>query len=217
MPNSFNISVKPEIAAVKAVVDANSVILIDVHDTDLPAVKTDTGYILTGVTSIHDVLLPAVVAEINDNETKIDSVKTVVDVLRSGMTWFGELVSAASNDNLQTILDVSGEGFLHTFFLWSSTLTDLWTIHITIDGTLLDWDSNSYTAKFKGDESLFQNYVSVDSTNLGAFPIALESVTTPEQFSHFASIKFNSTLLIQVQRTIGGTAASAGILQYSIV
>lgn len=94
MSNSFNISVKPEIAAVKAVVDANSVILVDVHDTDLPAVKTDTADIRTDATVIRDTdlpaavtaigtnlsklnniinnLLPDITTEINDNETKID-------------------------------------------------------------------------------------------------------------------------------------------------
>jgi len=61
MGNSFNISVAPEIAAVQTVVDGNSVILTDIHDTDLPAIVT----------------------EIDANETKIDANKTVVDAIQA--------------------------------------------------------------------------------------------------------------------------------------
>lgn len=75
MSNSFNISVKPEIAAVKAdTADIRSDVTA-IHDTNLPAVKSDTGDIRTDVTAIHDTDLPAAV-------TKIDANKSVVDLIR---------------------------------------------------------------------------------------------------------------------------------------
>lgn len=40
MGNSFNISVAPQVAAVQAAVNANAVVTTDIHDVDLPAVKT---------------------------------------------------------------------------------------------------------------------------------------------------------------------------------
>lgn len=40
MSNSYFISMTPAIAAVQTVVDANAVILVDIHDTDLPVVDT---------------------------------------------------------------------------------------------------------------------------------------------------------------------------------
>lgn len=64
MSNSFNISVKPEIAA--------AVVKID-------AVKTDTADIRTDVTAIHDTDLPAVIPE-------IDAVNTLV-TLRTWRTF----------------------------------------------------------------------------------------------------------------------------------
>lgn len=60
MANSFNISVIPELAAVKTVVDANKVVVDLIRGTDVPGINTN----------------------IDSNETKIDANKTVVDLIR---------------------------------------------------------------------------------------------------------------------------------------
>lgn len=45
MSNSYNISVAPQVAAVQAAVNTAGAITLDIHDVDIPAVKTDTGNI----------------------------------------------------------------------------------------------------------------------------------------------------------------------------
>lgn len=85
MANSFNISVKPEIAAVKAVLDANSVILVDVHDTDLPAAVTKIDANKTVIdenkvilVDLHDTDLPAALTSIGNNLTAIGANNTIL-------------------------------------------------------------------------------------------------------------------------------------------
>lgn len=58
MSNNCSISVGPEVAAVKTVVDASAVIVANVHDTDLPAVKNDTGAIKV-IADAYNALKPA--------------------------------------------------------------------------------------------------------------------------------------------------------------
>jgi len=76
MSNTFSISVKPEVAAVKAVVDANNVILADVHDTDLPAAKTVIDENKVILADLHDTDIP-------DLNTKITTLDTVADNIRN--------------------------------------------------------------------------------------------------------------------------------------
>lgn len=70
MANSFNISVKPEIAAAVVKIDSikadtgpirNDVTAI--HDTDLPSVKNDTGPVRNDVTALHDTMIPSLMLD----------------------------------------------------------------------------------------------------------------------------------------------------------
>lgn len=86
MSNTFNISVKPEISAVSAKVDANK--------TVIDAIKNDTGPIRNDVTAIHDTNLPVVMAKVsairNDvtaiHDSMLPSVKLDTAALRNDVT-----------------------------------------------------------------------------------------------------------------------------------
>lgn len=98
MSNSFNISVKPEIAAAVIKIDANKAVIDNIHDVDLPAAKTVIDSNKTVIDNIHDTDLPAAVVKIDANKsvidnihdtdlpavnTKVTTVDTVVDLIRS--------------------------------------------------------------------------------------------------------------------------------------
>ncbi|MBA7531168.1 hypothetical protein ES705_23379 [subsurface metagenome] len=76
MSNSFNISVKPEIAAAVVKIDENKAVIDNIHDTDLPAVKSVVDSNDTIISNIHDTDLPAV-------DTKLTTLDTVCDNIRN--------------------------------------------------------------------------------------------------------------------------------------
>lgn len=101
MSNSFNIDVKPEIAAavvkidankaeldgIRATdipgtntkVDANNTILSDLHNTDLPAIDTKVDALGNILVDIHDTDLPAAVTKIDDNKSVLDTILSTLN------------------------------------------------------------------------------------------------------------------------------------------
>ena len=74
MSNSFNISVKPEIAAAVVKIDANKAVIDNIHDVDLPAAKTVIDSNSTIISDIHDTDLPAAKTVIDSNSTIITDI-----------------------------------------------------------------------------------------------------------------------------------------------
>lgn len=101
MSNSFNISVKPEIAAVSAKVDANKTVIdairndvTSIHDIGLPAVIADCDALRNDVTALHDTMLPAVKIDtgairndMNDvHDSYLPEIKTDTGAIRNDVT-----------------------------------------------------------------------------------------------------------------------------------
>lgn len=165
MPNSFNISVKPEIAAVKTVVDANKVILLDVQGTkitsiltaiglnkteldgirgaDLTSILTAIGLNKTELDGIRDADLTSILTEIDANETKIDANKTAIDLIKVISDALSSTPKTANAGitlaTFSTVIEVaSGSGFLVSINAVSRlTAATTCNIKITIDGTPL--------------------------------------------------------------------------------
>lgn len=121
MSNSFNISVAPEVAAVQAVVDANSVIITDIHDTDLPDVHTDIATIDTEVDAIRAIDLPNQMTQSVANAALIaivdgvaDDIKLKTDALPQNVRskWLAAMLTTGE-DTWQTVVDVTGAGILY--------------------------------------------------------------------------------------------------------
>ncbi|MBA7608294.1 hypothetical protein ES703_15471 [subsurface metagenome] len=232
MSNSFNISVKPEIAAVSSLVSANGVIIADIHDTDLPAVKTDTadirtnvtaihdtdlpavktdtGYILTGVTSIHDVLLPAVVSEIDDNETKIDNVKTVADAIQAKTDAMPQNVRSKfyrsylnhGSSEFTEVCNVTGHGILYGIGC-SNDGADTMEIRVTIDGFAF--------TDFVMDTSGMALMPKFDSLN----PLILSTKETYDPDVQWMW-EYWESLLVETRRSAGSTAGVLCKVYYSV-
>lgn len=101
MANTFNISVKPEIAAAVVKIDANKAELDGIRATDIPGTNTLVNAVGTLLTDIHDTDLPEAVTKIDENKTEIDAIRatdipgtnTKVDANKSEI----DLISSAVN------------------------------------------------------------------------------------------------------------------------
>jgi len=105
MSNSFSVDVRPEIAAAVVKIDANKAVIDNIHDTDLPAVKTVVDSNDTIITDLHDTDLPAAKTVIDSNSTIItdihdtdlpavksvvDTNNTVIDLIRGNQLYFSQ-------------------------------------------------------------------------------------------------------------------------------
>jgi len=189
MSNSFNISVKPEIAAVKTVVDANSVILVDVHDTDLPAV----------------------VAEIDDNETKIDGIVTVTDAIKLKSDLLptnirGKLYLVRPTTTGDTFVDavsVSGHGKLIAVAISGSAAGTNVELKITLDGTALPEITHT------GDTT-HQHIIPIP--DIAGVSNALFPLPAPAGETRLFDLEFNATLLVQFRLPSGGGTAYCKVI-----
>jgi len=75
MSNSFNISVKPEIAAAVVKIDAIKTVIDDIHNTDLLNVTNIVTTSYAAVLDIHDTDLPAAVVKIDANKAVVDAIR----------------------------------------------------------------------------------------------------------------------------------------------
>ena len=197
MSNSFNISVKPEIAALEAKVDIVDTEVDTIRATDLPTIKTGVDANTSKLNSIINVQLPGVITEIDANETKIDTVDGVVDaiklktdllpqVFRGAQTNVGHSTASETYVDALNITGVSGK--------------ILFILATTGAGCNLDM-----TITIDGNQS---NAVSNTDANTTKFIIpAYESTSTLELLFQEApfilNYEFTTSLRIQYKRTLG--------------
>ncbi len=171
MSNSFNISALFEIAAVKTVVDANKIAVDNIHDTDLPAVKTDTGDIRNDVTAIHDTDLPSVktfvtairetdvgniMVNINGTKAKVDANKLVIDdihdidlpAVHTRLTSVEATVSFIRNPDIsavKTVVDANKDSIILLFNALDSIYSDQPFLTVANDAIIASADTQRLT------------------------------------------------------------------------
>lgn len=236
MSNSFNISVKPEIAAAVVKIDAikndtgpirNDVTAI--HDTNLPAVKTDTGAIRNDVTAIHDTNLPAVKTDTgairNDvtdiHDTNLPALYTKVLHVDNSIDTIDGIV-----DSIKTVTDVIPLKLRGNFSLYALNTTQgtLQTVcNISGRGKLI------YLVIFCGDggdtiecqftiDTLPSNLFTHTGDTTKQRVIFSDSVNVATSFSatlipfntsdiNLLNVEFDTSLLVQIRRSVGSTAS----------
>lgn len=191
MANSFNIPATLEIAAVKTVVDANKVILLDVQGTKI-----------TGI-----------ISEINDNEAKIDTtiseialVKAKTNLIPQNVRGTWDMVQlSTTSDTLVDLLNVSGHGKLIQLVISVDNTADTIEFIVTLDGTA--FDAISHTGDVT-NQHIVPSCVNANMSNRRLFKIANTGLEG-WQFN----IEFESSLLIQIRRS-AGTADSVSAKCY---
>lgn len=187
MSNSFNISDAPLIAAVQAVVDANSVILIDVHDVDLPDA----------------------IARINTVDAVADAIKLKTDAMPQKVRgkWHMSYLSTDSNTYVD-VVNVSGQGKLYQVrFKVLNTTTSI-IIQLTLDGT--DWDEFTYVGS--NNEFHLGPSASTPETNVNTLRgIAILATNFP-----YFNFEFETSLRIQIKRGAAESANVALKAHYAV-
>ncbi len=123
MSNSYNVSVAPEVAAVKEVVDSNAVIVANIHDEDLPAVNDNVTAVGVIAADIHDVELLAVKTDTgNIRSADVPAIKNEIN------TCFPDIVYEITEDELHTNDDevsTQSTNYVKKKEIWSPISEDL--------------------------------------------------------------------------------------------
>lgn len=183
MANSFGLSFRPELAAVKTVVDANSVILVDVHNTDLPAVKTDIGSNTTAIGNVKSV---------------VDAVKLKTDLLPLTLPKCKpyQVTGSGTSASYVELINVTGAGIFYYAYLRCTDNTTGVDIKITIDGLV---------EEFIGLQTL--DYIQIlreaayDSDSL--FLMWDTSDPEPPNLSNELNVEFSTDLKVEYRRSAG--------------
>lgn len=219
MANSFNISVKPEIAAAVVKIDAIDTVVDAIRATDVPGINTNINANETKIDSIDTMVtlvrftdFPAIAAEINANETKIDTIDGIADAIKLKTDAMPQLVRGdfkAANLNIAStdwvdLVNVTGSGKLIKLNIGSQHADTTVYVQMTID--------------------------SVTSTVLSQIGDVADHIVIPRCYSHsdkielivvaligadvnLFNVEFSTSLLIQVK---SGAEAGSGYV-YSLV
>ena len=205
MGNSFNISVKPEIAAAVVKIDAIDAIVDLIRSTDVPNIQTNINVNETTILANQDILdlirgtdVGDIQTNINANETAILANKDILDVIQAKTdlipqnvrgTFSMAQLSLTNNTSLQDVLNITGQGklcLLQAMGPYGSNPI----IQLTIDG----------------DAFTLYN-VQADCTNIYLYP-SLDpennTLTLAEQAAIFRwDASFDTSLLIQMKTSSG--------------
>ncbi len=227
MSNSFNISVKPEIAAVKVdTADIRADVTV-IHDTDIPAIKTDTGFIRTDLAShraddmaalgdmlttidtevglIHTSDLPDIDGKIDAIDTEVgvidgiaDAIKLKTDNIQQNVRGDYTLFYATSDSIVEVeVCNITGHGKLNYVWGRCANAADTVSIVIYLDGI------PSRELIHTGD-TLIQMIILSDNYNVETF-FQTHFVPHDEATQYLMYLEFATSCQITVRRSAGTT------------
>ncbi|MQY77945.1 MAG: hypothetical protein GH151_01925, partial [Bacteroidetes bacterium] len=142
MANTFNISVKPEIAALETKVDTIDTVVDAIRGTDVVNLAsliannaTDIGLIRTEDVVGLDALLDINTAHLVTIDSLADAIKLKTDLIPQNVR--GQFLTTGlgtANAEFQTVLDVTGKGILLSVTVGCISASDTLEVRITIDG-----------------------------------------------------------------------------------
>lgn len=212
MGNSFNISVKPEIAAAVVKIDAIDTVVDAIRGTDVPNIQTNINVNETTILANQDILdlirgtdVVDIQANIDANETKIDTIDGIVDAIKLKTDLipqnvrgsFHSITVNVDNSAFQTIIDLTGSGKLIYISFKTSGLTDTFEIKLTIDGIAFE------TFTHTGSSNSYIMYLIKDPINLN--PPSLALFASADTFPCEFNVEFSDSLLLEARRSIGDT------------
>ena len=203
MSNSFNISVKPEIAALEAKVDIIDTEVDTIRATDLPGIDTKVDTIDTVVDAVRATDVPNIQTDIAANETKIDAIDTVVDAVKLKTDLLPQNVRGAFYSRfIQTtsgtyvdIVNLTGHGILLKITLNVLNLNDTASVLVTIDGNALPEITHT------GDVLHMNAYPEQGNVPNNSCLWTLEDCTGAN--ANLINLEFNTSLLVQIKRSAG--------------
>ncbi|MBA7609462.1 hypothetical protein ES703_16653 [subsurface metagenome] len=235
MSNTFNISVKPEIAAAVAKIDAIKadtgpirLDVTDIHDSYLPAVITDTGAIRNDMNDVHDTMLPDVIAntnalrndvtDIHDTEIPFIKTKTIsilnrANAIKAKTDLFPQNVRgrflktlfSTSESAFQTALEVTGHGHIYFMNVRCAHGDDTLEFRLTIDGLVFE------LLEHTGDN----NFISLTPyQELSTLYLQKGDASADDRYKF--DLSFDRTLLLELRRSAGTTGTVAVGIVYAV-
>ncbi|MBA7522311.1 hypothetical protein ES705_14429 [subsurface metagenome] len=142
MGNSFNISVKPEIAALEAKIDIIDTEVDAIRATDLPAIDVLIDTIDTEVDAIRATDLPAIDVLIDTIDTEVGVIDGIVDAIKiktdatpqNVRGHFTRYFAVEPSITFSDVCNITGHGILNWIILKPTVSTDTLEMRITIDG-----------------------------------------------------------------------------------
>lgn len=225
MANSFNISVKPEIAAAVVKIDAIDTVVDAIRATDVPGINTNINAnetkidtmdtIVDAIKAIDDVLL----SRVTDNvatEAKQDTIDGIVDAIKiktdaTPQNVRGDFsaanIGSASTDWID-LLNITGSGKLIKLNMSSQHADTTFYVQMTIDGVI------STVLSKLGDTA---DYIIIPRCYSHSDKIELMFVTLIGADVNLFNTEFSTSLLIQVKSGAeGGTGYIYSLVYYSL-
>jgi len=203
MANSFNISVKPEIAALEAKVDIIDAEVDTIRSTDIPGVDTKLTTVDAVVDNIRNIDVPNIQTNIDANETKIDTIDDIVDAVKLKTDLTPQLVRGTFNGTqfdttsgtFVTVLTITGSGKLCSLGIKVTNAADTIELRVTIDSFVFQ------TLSFTG--STDDQLVVIDQRDLAVVNYNLSNFARPPVAQSLFDIEFSTSLLIEIRRSAG--------------
>lgn len=220
MANSFNISVKPEIAAAVVKIDAIDTVVDAIRATDVPGINTNINANETKIDTIDTMLnlvrftdFPAIAAEINANETKIDTIDGIVDAIKLKTDLIPQNVRGSYNAHMkitalsdfQVVIDITGTGILYKLAINCTDGADTIELKLNIDGKYENLVS------YTGDTVIQVVYPASAMTTANALHLLPYPSITSDV--NLFNMHFDTSLNIQIRRSAG----TAGNVQAGVI
>ena len=216
MSNSFNISVAPEIAALSALVTIVDTVVDSIRSADVPAIqanidsneaKIDAETAI--ITDIHDTDLPGVAADVTVIDTVVDAIKVKTDATPQNVRGkFYQAHLATTQGSYQDVVNVSGHGTLYKVTIGCMDAADTIRILLTLDGTAFSF------LEYTGDTVLQNVLINLDG-GLGS-GLYLKTLSDVNSDTNLFNCEFESSLLVQIYRSAGSAGQVYCKVGYSI-
>ncbi len=213
MSNTFNISVKPEIAAVSALVIDNQTEIATIRVTDLPALDTKIITLDTVADNIRNIDVPNIQTNIDANETKIDTIDGIVDAIKLKtdllpQSFRGDFHTdyiTTESATFVAVVNLTGSGILYALNLRLANAADTVELRVTIDGILLSVLSHT------GD--ILDWHVQVIGSG---GTMTLSSAKSGGNDWNNLNFEYSTSLKVEARRSAGTASHVVAALNYSI-
>jgi len=204
MANTFDISVKSDIAAVSAIVQANQTEIAAIRGADLATLVGEINANELLLDSILDPTLVNLASAVANNAVSIGVIDGIADAIKLKTDIIPQKVrgslkyafATTTSAELIELLNVTGQGSLFHLGIFCTNGGDTIELKLTVDGTA--WDVTTHT----GDtvrQMVFPYPLSFNGRLL------IKSVS-PDVYGSVISIDFDTSLLVEFRRSAGAVS-----------
>ena len=199
MANLFNISVKPEIAALESKVDIVDTVVDAIRSTDVPNIQTNINDNETKIDTID--------SEVGTIDTVVDAIKAKTDALPQNVRGkYYESVLNTTSATFQIVSDISGHGKIVMLAVTCANAGDTLECRVTVDTAV-------FTVIAHTGDVLTQALVNHPQTGAG---MALLKLAAPPTTVQDINVEYNSSFRVEIRRSAGAAGNVTCKCQYTL-